>query len=180
MTGPRPAAPGSSLDDDAVVADVRTVVGVVGRGEPGGPASDRATTRLLDRFRDHPAGGVAAVSVLYQAHDATAALIAAMVVAGQAGRPRRSAVAGTVRVADGDTTVAGAGVAAGTVVTLDLEASALEFGAGPHRCPGRAVAEGLAAGVVDALGESGYRLRADLVETGPDGRPRTLPMEVDR
>jgi cytochrome P450 len=163
---------------DEVVDDVRAVVRVIGRGEPSGPGSDAAATRLRQRFGLHPVGA-AAVSVLYQAHDATAALIAAMVLSAHDGSPRRPAVTLTVRVAVADTCTAGTLIPTGTVVTLGLE-DGLEFGAGPHACPGRQVAEAIAGGVLDALAESAYRLSDDLVETGPDGRPATLPMEVHR
>lgn len=167
-------------DLDRVVDDVGAVVAVIGRGDPVSPDTDRAANRLRRRFRDHPAGDVAAVSVLYQAYDATAALIAAAIVARQKGGARRPAVVRTVRVAREDADLAGVTVPAGAVVTLGLEDGDLEFGAGPHACPGRAVAEALAGGVLDALAETGYRLVGTLMETGPDGRPRTLPMEVLR
>jgi cytochrome P450 len=166
-------------DVDEVVADVRAVVRVVGRGESSGRASDAAAVRLRQHFDVHPAGATATISVLYQAHDATAALVAAMAVSAHDGSPRRPAVSRTVRIATDDVRIAGTDIDAGTVVLLGLE-DGLEFGAGPHRCPGRAVAEALAGGVLDAVAETPYRLRADLVETGPDGRPRTLPMEVHR
>ena len=69
-------------------ADVRAMVEVIGRGVPSSPASDVAVERLLERFRRHPAGPVAVVSVLYQSFDATAWLIGTSIVADAArGRP---------------------------------------------------------------------------------------------
>ncbi len=56
----------------------------------------------------------------------------------------------TRRVATADVDIDGAGVPSGATVVLDLAAADLEFGAGAHRCPGRAVAEAIAAGIVSA------------------------------
>jgi cytochrome P450 len=162
-------------DADRLTDDVRRVAEVIGRGAPSSAASDRAAARLLDRFAAHPAGAVPVVSVLYQAHDATAALLAATLVSRHGGIPRRSAIAGTLRTAVADTVVGGTPIAAGTVVALDLDASGLERGSGPHRCPGFDLAEALVAGMVDALGERGYELLPDeVVLTG--GRPTAVPM----
>ncbi|HEV7760501.1 MAG TPA: hypothetical protein VGO78_15970 [Acidimicrobiales bacterium] len=162
-------------DADGLTDDVRRVAEVIGRGAPSSAASDGAASRLLDRFAAHPAGAVPLVSVLYQAHDATAALLAATLVSHHCGMPRRSAIAGTLRTAVADTVVGGTPIAAGTVVALDLDASGLERGAGPHRCPGFDLAQALVAGMVDALGERDYDLLPDeVVLTG--GRPTAVPM----
>jgi cytochrome P450 len=170
--GARPA------DLPGLVADTGRMVAVIGRGEPSRPASDAAVSRILARFADHPAGPVPVASLLHQNHDATAALIAATLVARHRGVPRRAAVAATVRVATAPATLGMTTLAAGDRVVVDLESSGLEFGAGPHRCPGRAVAEAIAAAVVDTLSAEGYRLMTDRAELEPDGRPRTLPMAV--
>jgi cytochrome P450 len=61
-------------------------------------------------------------------------------------------------------------------VLLDLETSGLEFGAGPHRCLGREIAEAIVQGTIDALSRHRYRVLADLVVL-EDGRPVALPME---
>ncbi|HET6951147.1 MAG TPA: hypothetical protein VFI47_12270 [Acidimicrobiales bacterium] len=166
--------PGGEID--ALVADVRQIVAVIGRGEPATPAADGAADRVLARFAGHPAGAVPVASLLYQNHDATAALTVATVVARHHGVPRRPALARTVRIAARGAHLGGTAVAAGATVVLDLDAAGLEFGAGRHRCPGRAVAEAVAGAIADALAEAGYRLLPDLVEHAPDGRPRTLPM----
>jgi cytochrome P450 len=133
-----------------LVADVGRMVAVIFRGERPTPDDDAAVGRVLDRFAAPPAGPVAVASVLYQAHDATAGLAAAMAAGRARGEPRPSAGVRTRRVAAADADVAGTLVPAGATVVLDLAAADLEFGAGPHRCPGRAVAEAIAAGIVSA------------------------------
>lgn len=133
-----------------LVADVGRMVAVIFRDEPSDRAADAAVARVLDHFAAHPAGPVAVTSVLYQAHDATAGLVAAVLAGRERGGDRPSAGVRTRRVAAADAVVGGTRVAAGTTVVLDLAAADLEFGAGPHRCPGRAVAEALAAGIVSA------------------------------
>jgi cytochrome P450 len=133
-----------------LVADVGRMVAVIFRGEPSGPAADEAVARVVDRFAGHPAGAVAVASVLYQAHDATAGLVAALLAGRERGGNRSSAGVRTRRVAAADADVGGTPVAAGATVVLDLAAADLEFGAGPHRCPGREVAEAIAAGIVSA------------------------------
>ena len=166
---------GDDADADRLTDDVRRVAEVIGRGAPSSAASDGAAARLLGRFAAHPAGAVPVVSLLYQAHDATASLLAATLVSRHGGMPRRSAIAGTLRTAAADTVVGGTPIAAGAVVALDLDASGLERGSGPHRCPGFDLAEALVAGMVDALDERDYELLADeVVLTG--GRPTAVPM----
>ncbi len=132
------------------MADVGRMVAVIFRGEPSSPPDDEAVARVLDRFAGHPAGAVAVASVLYQAHDATAGLVAALLTGRERGGDRPSAGVRTRRVATADVDIDGAGVPSGATVVLDLAAADLEFGAGAHRCPGRAVAEAIAAGIVSA------------------------------
>jgi hypothetical protein len=162
-----------------LVADVRQLAETIGRGAPATAASDAAATRVLAHVEHHPAGPVAAASVLYQAHDAAAALLTTTIVGRHERAPRRSAVVRTLRSAATDTDVAGTPVAAGALVALDLDATGLELGAGPHRCPGREVAEAIVAGVLDALDDRGYALLAGLVVLD-EGRPLALPMEPRR
>jgi cytochrome P450 len=137
-------------DVAGLVADVGRMVAVIFRGEPSGPEADAAVARVLDRFAGHPAGAVAVASVLYQAHDATAGLVAAMLAGRERGGDRPSAGVRTRRVATADAEVGGIRVAAGATVVLDLATADLPFGAGPHRCPGPGVAEAIAAGIVSA------------------------------
>lgn len=167
------------VTDDAladVLADVRSVVTVIGRQQTDIAAADTAVGRLLTRFGDHPAGPVVAISLLYQNHDATAALLAATMVARHQDARRRSAIARTSRIALAATTVEGTDVSAGEVVTLDLESAELEFGAGPHACPGRAIAERIVAGIAAAIESSGYTLIGDQIDFHPDGRAASLPL----
>jgi cytochrome P450 len=167
---------GVGAESEQLTTDTRLVAEVIGRGKPSSVASDEAAARLLHRFRAHPLGAVPVVSLLYQNYDATAALLAATIVCHHHGGARRGAVARTVRVASRDALVGGRRVRAGTTVKLDLEASGFEFGAGPHRCPGREIAQAIVDGAVGALAERGYRVLPDLVAVD-DGRAVALPME---
>ncbi len=171
----------SMLDADAdladVLADTLAVVKVIARGEPSSESSDSAADRLLLRFAAHPMGAVPAVSLLYQTHDATAALTLATIVARDQGSERRCAITSTVRVATQATTIGTTAVAAGSVVTIVLDTSGYEFGAGPHRCPGQHLAEAIVDGIMDALDAGNYRMLTDLAVFNDAGRPTTLPME---
>jgi cytochrome P450 len=143
---------------------VAAVVRVIGRGEPAGAAADGAAARLLARV------GVPGASILYQAHDATAALLLAALT----GRPAPPLV--TRRRAARATAVGDRALPAGAEVALDLTAAGLGFGAGPHRCPGRAVAEALVAGTLGALAEHRYVVVAERVRYR-DGRPSAVPLQ---
>ncbi|MEL7210282.1 MAG: hypothetical protein AAGK32_18965, partial [Actinomycetota bacterium] len=80
------AALGCPRTDRGTVADqVEAVVGVIGRGGPTSAEAELAAAALLARFDDHPHGPVAAVSLLYQVVDATAARIRATLAAADAG-----------------------------------------------------------------------------------------------
>lgn len=95
----------------------------------------------------------AAVSVLFQAHDATAALIAAAVLDGGVEQAVRAApVHRTQRSTVADTVIGGVVLPAGSALWVSL-AETGTFGAGRHSCPGAALATALAQGVVDALGD---------------------------
>ena len=154
-------------DLDEVRRDAEMLAATIGRGEPASQETDEAATRLLDRFASHPGGAVANVSLLYQNHDATAALIAAFMEGHRAGSPRQSALQRTVRLVKSETTLvitpcqenppnqAGPGprvLATGTVLSLSLRGLEVEFGAGAHQCPGETMAKDIAAGIVRALG----------------------------
>lgn len=155
----------------AVVAidDVESIVRVIGRGEPATFEADSATDRLLAIV-----GDVARVSLLYQNFDATAALIACTIAALGTGAAPVPAVPRTRRVALVDTVVDGAPIAAGSELVLEIGAAGLPFGAGPHECPGRVVAEAIVAGVVDAFVASGLQIDPARTEVDPDGRPTRL------
>ena len=171
-----PSVAAGDVDDvDRLADDVRRVVEVIGHGEPADALTDAAADRLLRRFANHPAGAVPVVSILYQAHDATSALLATTIVARHTAAARRSAVSRTLRTAVADTVVAGTPVAIGTRVVLDLDATALELGAGPHRCPGFDIAGALVDGIVDTLDARRYELLADEVPLA-DQPPTLLPI----
>ncbi len=146
-----------AIDDDdtatRVLADVDAVAEVIGRGREATVESDTATERLV-----HLAGGgghhpVAAVSVLYQSLDAVAALITAILEARAPGwvGPRRAAVARTVRVVTDACSVDDLHLVPGDVVELAIGTAGLEYGAGRHACPGRELAEAIAAAVIDTI-----------------------------
>lgn len=138
-------------DRDAVVGDVESIVRVIGRGEPATPESDAATDRLAARSADHPAGAVAVLSMLYQNFDATAAAVRAAVMASRRGTTPEPAVARTRRTVVLSATVDGVPVEPETDVVLEIGATGLPYGFGPHECPGRLLAERIVAGIADVL-----------------------------
>lgn len=150
---------------EEVVAAVSAMVGVIGHGGRVTPEADDAVSDLVARH------GVEGASVLYQNHDATAALITTRLVADASGGPAASAVPRTKRVA---TTANGA--TAGEEVILEIGAAGLPFGAGPHRCPGERLAEALADAVLGAISSAGYVPDLDAAEYDSDGRPTRLPL----
>lgn len=161
-------------DDElaGLVHDVDRIVQVIGRGGPPTAESDAATDRLMTRFASHPSGPVAVISALYQSMDATAALVAVTVLRehGRTAVP----IARTKRVATEPTTIDGVLVAAGSVVEIELGAAGLCFGAGPHACPGRALAEAIAASITTAMATSGCKVDLGRTVIDPDGRPAAL------
>lgn len=144
--------PGDRSAIDGLVVDVVAVVEVIGRGAEPSPGADDATDRLIALCGGGPASDpLACVSLLYQTMDATAALIRAVRAAEHAGVPRIPAVQRTMRMATTKTNVEDITMNSGEIVTIEIGAVGLEFGAGPHACPGRELAEALAAAVVEEL-----------------------------
>ncbi len=135
----------------SVRADVLAVVKVIGRRQPATDEADAATMRLTDRLGELGHDPVAAVSLLYQTHDATAQLVAAMLIADAANAPRSPAVAATVRIVATATVVGEQELTAGTAVSLNLASSGFEYGLGAHACPGRGVAERIALGILGVV-----------------------------
>lgn len=160
-----------------LVADVDALAAVIGRGEAATADSDAAVDRLLLLCRDHPAGAVAVVSLLYQNCDATAALVAATLASVATGRPAAPAVPRTRRVAVEGVVVAGHHIVAGSEVVVEIGSAGLPFGAGPHQCPGRELAEQLVAGIVAAIDDAGYVVDTTRLTIDPDGRPMYLPIQ---
>lgn len=163
----RPVAVGaiaSVLGVDAelggVIADVDAVVAVIGRGQPSSAQSDEAVDRLMMRFAVHPDGPVAAISALYQSMDATAALIATRLINRSRNEPAAVPIARTIRVG-----------ATGAVIELELGTAGLWFGAGPHACPGRELAETIADAIVAAVDAHGVVLDEAAIELDRDQRP---------
>lgn len=138
---------GLGADREQAQADTEAIARVIGRNEPSSAESDAATGRLLAACA-HQADPVAAVSILYQNHDATASLIEAEVAAAFNDGPGLVGAA-TKRVATSAVTLDEAQLAAGEEVAIDL--TGLPYGSGPHRCPGQQLAEAIARGVVEAL-----------------------------
>lgn len=153
-------------------------VGAIARAyQPGSGAeepADEAVVQLVECFGGVPDEATAAtIALLVQAYDATAGLVgnAALAMLRAEGDTDRD----TVPDQDVETIVAETLLAdppvrmtrrlapgTGTVVAIDLAASGLAFGAGPHQCPGREHASAIAAGILDAV--RGCRLVTTQVE----------------
>jgi cytochrome P450 len=161
---------------DELVADVGSIVSVIGRGCPADADSDAATTRVLERFADRPEGAVAWVSVLYQAMDATAALISTRVLEAATGTPAVPAVPRTRRRATVAVEIGARRFDAGTELSVEFGAADLPFGAGPHSCPGRDLAVAIADAVVAEIDARRVDLAA--VRSDADGRPTRLGLSA--
>ncbi|PZA20830.1 hypothetical protein DMO24_13485 [Modestobacter versicolor] len=110
-------------------ADVELVAGAYQPHAPQSAVADAAADRLVDRCGGRTEEAAARVCVLVQAHAAMQALLAQL-RAGAPGPP----VPVTRRVGpDGR--------------TVEVDLAGAPFGAGPHACPGRALAEARAAAV---------------------------------
>lgn len=158
--------------DIGLVADVDAVVAVIGRGEPPTDRSDAAAARLQLAAVTAGHDPVAAVSVLYQTMDATAALVLCRMFAAVDGGEMVPPVPRTRRIARRAAVVGDHRVEGGT--EIDIELATRPFGAGPHQCPGREVAERIAAAVVASITDAGYVVDVPSVELDADRRPRRL------
>ncbi len=138
------------LDPGPAVRDVEAVVRVLGRGESADDKSDAATDRLLAAVPE-TSDATTIVSLLYQNFDATAALVRTTLAARQSGHTPEPAVRATRRVAVAPVDLAEHRLDPGAEIVLEIGAAGLPFGAGPHVCPGRELAEAIVRGIVAAL-----------------------------
>ncbi|MEZ5375330.1 MAG: hypothetical protein R2733_02395 [Acidimicrobiales bacterium] len=154
------------IDDvEPLVDDVRALVHGVVPGAVATPASNASAERMLEHLGDGP-DGIAAISVVFQTHDATAALIGQALVVDEPGCTARdrvnwavlhgAPVTRTLRYAT-DAVDPGA-TPAPTVVPLDsVGPLPLTFGSGAHACPGRHLAALLAEAVIGPLVDRRWR-----------------------
>ncbi len=156
--------------------DVRFIVATIGRGALASPNTEAATRRLTATFAGHPSGSIAAISMLYQNHDATSALFASTLLARSTDVPRENALARTVRVAVASVTLAGESVEADEVVEVSLDGDGNEFGLGDHACPGQAVGVLIVDAMVGALEVMGCSVDTAAMTVGSDGRATALPL----
>lgn len=163
-------------------------------------AADAAACGLCAALRPLGLSGedevAAAASILFQARDATAALIGATVLASGHGQSaptavlvdsvlrRQAPVQCTRRAAAADTTIGGVVVPRGSELWIFLAAAELgngrpaAFGSGPHACPGADQAGAIAREVVTALDAGGWRpVPGQRVDYEPRPNLR-LPREV--
>ncbi len=147
--GPRVGRSVSLIDDVALVA------GSIGAGVRAGRAVDAASSRMVAACGGWAEVGVAKASLLYQAYGATRALI--MTIADcQTGSQRAPAVLATERVAVDHLSLCGREVEFGDRVMIEIGAVGLEFGHGPHHCPGRDLAELIATAVAQEFADTRY------------------------
>lgn len=164
----------SESDLDRVANDVEIIVRSIGRGEPATATTDAAADQLMSEFDSHPDGAVAAVSLLYQVFDSTAALLSSVLLADASNVPRRNALAGTIRVAQRPVAVGAHSIDLDETVQVSLEREGFEFGHGLHRCPGAEHAFAIVTGITRAL--ESFDLALHSVEFFADGRAASLPM----
>ncbi|MDY7100979.1 MAG: hypothetical protein S0880_07310 [Actinomycetota bacterium] len=179
---------------DGLCRRLAPMLGAVDRPDPDEVAD--AVTAAFGPLDDETV--VARVSILFQAMDATAALIgvAARRLLGGHGRIERSDVERvarseppvqlTVRRLLEDVSVGSTTIPAGSDVVVGLAAAELAggpgtgdgpvpwtFGRGPHRCPGAAQAGAITAGVLGALAAAGAHLVDQPIEHEPRPNLRT-------
>lgn len=130
-----------------------TIAKVIGRNEPSSAKSDQAAEELLSLCQKQ-IDPVAAVSVLYQNHDATAGLIGSM-----ADTSRPAPAGATVREAAVATAIGDMEIVAGQQISIDL--TDMTYGTGAHACPGQELALAIADGVVSAISSGQEPLASD-------------------
>jgi cytochrome P450 len=157
-----------------VIEDLLEIVRVIGRGERLTNACDLAVERMLERCSTGGRDAVSVISLLYQNFDATASLVINTIVANYLKLQRVSAVKQTLRIARADIAIGGTHIETNDMVILDLDAAGLEFGAGSHQCPGRALAESICRGIADAVSSSGCELDFANAIFKDDGVPISL------
>jgi cytochrome P450 len=166
---PRPAGAGRA---DAAAAEVCALLSTV--RSPGRPVRPGRPARLGSQDDEQVA---AAASILFQARDATAALIGTAILAGSAaGRElrtpsqriehilrREAPVQCTRRTATADAHIGDAVIPAGAPVWVFVATAErgtgmpATFGTGPHGCPGAALATAIARQVVAVVDAEGWR-----------------------
>ncbi|WP_185845613.1 cytochrome P450 [Kibdelosporangium aridum] len=133
--------------------------------QPGsGPEkpADEAVRELVEAFGGSTDESVAAkIALLVQACDATAGLVgnAALAMLRNTNRPVETVVAETLQQNPPVRMTRRLAADTGTVVAVDLAASGLPFGAGPHQCPGRDHAIAITTGILESV--QGCRLAED-------------------
>ena len=165
---------GAVGDPSALLADTHAIVEVIGRGVPASERSDAATIRLLDPCSGGRFCPPVVASLLYQTFDATAALVIETILARDRHGVRAAAVTRTVRVAATDVTIGDVTVSGGDTVVLELGATGLEFGAGPHECPGRSIAEAIVDGIINAIDLAGFDVVDMSFTVDLHGRPTSI------
>jgi cytochrome P450 len=175
--------PGDRVDE--VVDSTAVVVAAVAPRSapvPVDPAATGAALRALrtllpaadgDRDGDGP---IAALSILFQTLDATAALIGNALVAWAGGAAPDPAALVASALRDDPPVLSTRRVGPDGPVAVDL--AGLPFGAGPHACPGRDLAVALATGVLAGIAAAGWAPRPGDVTYEPRPNLR-LPATVD-
>ena len=171
---------GDSHASSGSVRDVGLLAAVIGRGHPSDRSTDDAVERLSQRFASHPSGPIAVLSMLYQNHDATAALLIETVDALTHGRPRRSAMtepSASPRARRASPTPTSPEVRSSRWISPSRVSST---DSAHTTAQGRPLAEAIIAGIKVAITTSGYTVLSEAVERHATGRPTILPMEPGR
>ncbi len=179
-----------AVDDvDPIVDDVaglvRTLAPSASTDEVLRTEGDAAANRLLGHFGDD-AEAIAAISILFQTHDATAALIGQALTIDEAGCSARDRVNWAImHRAPVTQTVRHRSLEAGGALVVRLDSAGpypLTFGSGSHACPGRQLASLLAEAVIGPMVDRRWRpIRESLVyEDRPNlSLPATLVGRLD-